>query len=119
MLGNPAYAGAYAYGRRAVDRTRQQPGHLGASRRPAVPGQGMVLLKDHWPAYISWETFERNVAQVMANRSQSIGIPRGGPALLAGLLVCGRCGQRMVTQYPGAGRFLRVDRHGIRTPLLG
>ena len=109
MLGNPAYAGAYAYGRRAVDRTRQQPGHLGAGRRPAVPGQGMVLLKDHWPAYISWETYERNVAQVIANRSQSIGIPRGGPALLAGLLVCGRCGQRMVTQYPGAGRFLRYS----------
>jgi DNA invertase Pin-like site-specific DNA recombinase len=109
MLGNPAYAGAYAYGRRAVDRTRQQPGHLGAGRRPAVPGQGMVLLKDHWPAYISWETYERNVAQVMANRSQSLGIPRGGPALLAGLLVCGRCGQRMVTQYPGAGRFLRYS----------
>ena len=45
----------------------------------------------------------------MANRSQSIGIPRGGPALLAGLLVCGQCGQRMVTQYPGAGRFLRYS----------
>ena len=109
MLSNPAYAGAYAYGRRSLDRARQQPGQPGTGRRPAAVSHGTVLLKGRWPAYISWETYEGNVAQVTANRSQYIGVPRGGPALLAGLLVCGRCGQRMVTQYPGAGRFLRYS----------
>jgi DNA invertase Pin-like site-specific DNA recombinase len=109
MLGNPAYAGAYAYGRRSLERTHQQPGRPATGRRPAVLGQGGVLLKDRWPAYISWQAYERNVAQIMANRSQHAGVARGGPGLLAGMLVCGRCGQRMVTQYPGGGRFLRYS----------
>src|SRR5690349_6384862 len=39
-----------------------------------------------------------------ANRAQWQGVVRGGSALLAGLVVCGRCGQRMVTQYPNGGR---------------
>jgi DNA invertase Pin-like site-specific DNA recombinase len=109
MLDNPAYAGAYAYGRRLLDRAHQQPGRPATGRRLAILGQGGVLLKNRWPAYISWQTYERNVAQVVANRSQHTGVPRGGPGLLAGLLVCGRCGQRMVTQYPGGGRFLRYS----------
>jgi hypothetical protein len=54
-------------------------------------------------AYISWETYERNVAQIAANRAQWQGVVRGGSALLASLVVCGRCGQRMVTQYPNRG----------------
>ena len=67
----------------------------------------MVLLRDRWPAYISWEDHARNCAQVTANRAQHAGVPRGGPSLLAGLLVCGRCGRRMVTLYPQGGRCLR------------
>lgn len=111
MLANPAYAGAYAYGRRKLDRSRQQPGRPATGRLPARLDDAMVLLKDRWPAYISWQTYEHNVARVMANRSQYTGIARGGPALLAGLLICGRCGQRMLTQYPGRGRFLRYNCH--------
>ena len=68
-----------------------------------------MLIKDRVPVYMSWDSFERNQAQVSANRTQHEGIARGGPALLAGLLVCGRCGQRMVTQYPNRGRFLRYS----------
>ena len=111
MVANPAYAGAYAYGRRKLDRSRQQPGRPATGRQPARLDEAMVLLKDRWPAYISWQTYERNVARVMANRSQCTGIARGGPALLAGLLICGRCGQHMLTQYPGRGRFLRYSCH--------
>ena len=85
MLTNPAYAGAYAYGRRSIDPRRQRPGHPGSGRIKSQPGD-MVLLKDRWPAYISWEDHERNCAQVSANRTQHAGVPRGGPALLAGLL---------------------------------
>ena len=107
MLRNPIYAGAYAYGRRSVDARRQVPGRPGTGR--AAAGEPAVLLKDRLPAYISWDSFERNQAQVAANRSQHEGIARGGPALLAGLLVCGQCGQRMVTQYPNRGRFLRYS----------
>ena len=107
MLRNPIYAGAYTYGRRAIDPRRQVPGRPGTGRVAA--GAPAVLIKDRVPAYMSWDSFERNQAQVAANRSQHEGIARGGPALLAGLLVCGRCGQRMVTQYPNRGRFLRYS----------
>jgi DNA invertase Pin-like site-specific DNA recombinase len=106
MLTNPAYAGAYAYGRRAVDPRRQRPGHAGSGRIKSEPGR-MVLLKDRWPAYISWRSYERNCAQVTANRAHHAGVPRGGPSLLAGLLVCGRCGRRMATVYPAGGHGLR------------
>jgi DNA invertase Pin-like site-specific DNA recombinase len=108
MLANPAYAGAYAYGRRAIDPRRRRPGHPGSGRARRAPGE-MVLLRDRWPAYISWEDHERNGAQVTANRAQHGGVPRGGPSLLAGLLVCGRCGRRMTTLYPQGGRRLRYS----------
>jgi DNA invertase Pin-like site-specific DNA recombinase len=117
MLRNPIYAGAYAYGRRSVAARRQVPGRpgtgcaaaAGQARGLKAPGAPAVLLKDRLPAYISWDSFEQNQAQVAANRNQHEGIARGGPALLAGLLICGRCGQRMVTQYPNRGRFLRYS----------
>lgn len=95
MLHNPAYAGAYVYGR--------HPHRAGAG----VPEHWTVLLKDRWPAYISWETYERNQEQVTANRTPAAGVARGGPALLAGLVVCGRCGHRMATEYRDQGRFQR------------
>jgi DNA invertase Pin-like site-specific DNA recombinase len=103
MLQSPLYAGAYAYGRRG-DRRSEQPGQRGADRLVA---DTRILLKGRLPAYISWETYERNLQQVEANRSEHRGVPRGGPALLAGLVVCGRCGQRMAAQYPNSGRFQR------------
>jgi DNA invertase Pin-like site-specific DNA recombinase len=78
MLKSPLYAGAYAYGRRRAEKPS------GPCRRGSEP---TVLIKDRLPAYISWETYERNLAQVTANRSAHQGIARGGMALLAGLLV--------------------------------
>src|SRR3954462_5707356 len=95
MLHNPLYAGAYSYGR------RPRPQRCRGGRAPA---EAPVLIKRWLPAYISWETYERNLAQMAANRAQWQGVVRGGSALAAGLVVCGRCGQRMVTQYPNSGR---------------
>jgi len=107
MLTNPAYAGAYAYGRRSPDDRIAgiRP------RKPQLPsrdpGDWRVLLKGRWPAYITWDGFEENQRRLMANRSKHKGVPRGGPSLLAGLLYCGRCGCRMVTCYRTNGRDLR------------
>jgi hypothetical protein len=63
-------------------------------------------LKDHCPAYITWQQYQANRKQVASNRarSQSRGAPREGSALLKGLLLCGRCGCRMIVQYDRSQR---------------
>ena len=38
---------------------------------------------------------------------ESKGAPREGPSLLAGLVVCGRCGKRMAVHYAGRAQVLR------------
>lgn len=101
ILRNPAYAGAYAYGRRPTDPRRKQPGRPGTGRTVKQWGTWEVLLKDRWPAYISWEQYEANVRQMAANRNQALGVPRSGEGLLAGMLRCGRCGRRMSACYSG------------------
>jgi DNA invertase Pin-like site-specific DNA recombinase len=108
LLRNPIYAGAYAYGRRQVDPRRQRPGRPSSGRRVIDPAEWFVLLPDRLPAYITWEQYERNLARLRANqaRADAIGAVRDGPSLLAGLVVCGRCGQRMHVRYGGA-----VTRH--------
>jgi hypothetical protein len=64
-----------------------------------------VLLRDRLPAYIPWTQYERNLAQLRANRARAdaLGAARPGPALLAGLVRCGRCGQRMLVRYGRRG----------------
>jgi DNA invertase Pin-like site-specific DNA recombinase len=101
ILHHPAYAGAYAYGRRPTDARRKQPGRPGTGRTVKRWGTWEVLLKDRWPAYITWEQYEANVRQMAANRQQAIGIARSGEGLVAGMLRCGRCGRRMSVCYSG------------------
>jgi Recombinase zinc beta ribbon domain len=67
----------------------------------------MVLHPGAYPAYIDWSTFERNQEQMAANRTRHTGIPRGGAALLGGLVVCGLCGRRMFTTDNDDGREAR------------
>ncbi len=106
VLKNPFYAGAYVYGKsekrtQIVDgRVRKSYGHV----RPSETWE--VVLKDHHEGYISWEEFERNQAQLAANAYGKAGgakSGRGGGALLAGILTCGRCGHRMAVTYTGRG----------------
>jgi DNA invertase Pin-like site-specific DNA recombinase len=107
LLHHPIYAGAYVYGRRPTDPRRKKPGRPSTGRTVAPPEQWEVLLKDRLPAYISWEQYERNLRQLQANTVQAQGAVRQGPSLLSGLLICGRCGRRMATQYNNNGRGLR------------
>ena len=101
LLHNPIYAGAYVYGKRPTDPRRKQPGRPGTGRTVAGFGEWDVLLKDRLPAYITWQQHESNVRQLADNRTRALGCPRRGPALLAGLLRCGRCGCRMMISYGG------------------
>jgi hypothetical protein len=107
LFGNPIYAGIYAYGVRATDRRRQKPGRPGTGRRPPRAGEAEVFLPDRVPAYISREQFDRNQAQLRANRADHLGPVRAGTALLSGLVVCGRCGLRMTAAYNNAGHAAR------------
>jgi DNA invertase Pin-like site-specific DNA recombinase len=109
ILRHPIYAGAYAYGRRPTDARRKVPGRPATGRTVAKPEQWEVLLKDHLPAYISWAQYERNLHQLDNNTVQALGTPRNGPALLSGILICGRCGHRMAPQYNSNGHGLRYS----------
>ena len=100
MLHNPAYAGIYAYGRSTLDPRRRQAGRPFTGRVRQPREQWAVFLPGMLPAYISIEQYERNMARLDANRSRalSLGAVRDGPALLAGLVACGRCGKKMTVR---------------------
>ena len=100
LLKNPRYTGAFVYGR---SETRRTP--AGKEVRRPVPRERWhtVILNAH-PGYIAWEDYEENLRQLRRNseayaldRRQSP--PREGRALLQGLVICGRCGQRMSVRY--------------------
>src|SRR5215475_1958330 len=95
MLHNLAYAGIYAYGRSTLDARRRQRGRPFTGRVRLGRDDWLVFLPGLLPAYISVERYERNMRRLEANRSraQSLGAVRDGPALLAGLMVCGRGGR--------------------------
>lgn len=109
LLRNPIYAGAYVYGRRPTAPKKKKPGRPSTGRTVARFGQWEVLIKDCLPSYITWDQFERNIRQLESNTVQGTGTLRNGPSLLSGLLICGRCGMRMTTQYTNNGKGLRYQ----------
>jgi DNA invertase Pin-like site-specific DNA recombinase len=98
VIKHPIYAGAYAYGRRQVTRKGR---NAGGSQHWVPMDQWQVLIRDHLPAYITWEQFLNNQERLRQNqcRPDTPGTPRNGVALLSGLVVCGRCGRRMCVWY--------------------
>lgn len=105
-LHHPMYAGAYAYGRRPEDTRRGYPSGATTRRKWLPPEKWEVLIRDRLPAYITWEQFLENRERLKQNqtRSDTLGTPRNGCALLSGLLCCGKCGWRMQTSYRPASR---------------
>ncbi|PZG99774.1 recombinase family protein [Streptomyces sp. NTH33] len=101
LLHNPAYAGIYAYGRRRVDPRRKDPARPSTGRVVQARDEWLVMIPNVLPAYISVAQFEANEAKLAANRAraEAMGAVRGGPALAAGLVFCGRCGRRMTVRY--------------------
>ena len=101
LLNHPIYAGAYAYGRRQTDARKQRQGQSRSGVVVKPPEEWLVLIRDHHRAYISWEKYQQNLAQLKANRSHADerGSSRPGKALLSGLVVCQKCGTRMGAGY--------------------
>ncbi|MBV8609505.1 MAG: recombinase family protein [Singulisphaera sp.] len=107
LLHHPTYAGASRFGHRPVDPRRKQPGRPTTGKLIRRPEDCLVLIRDRLPAYITWDRFRANQERLEANRTRHDrpGAPRQGPSLLAGLLRCGRCGQRMCVRYSGTKNF--------------
>ena len=98
-LHNPRYAGAFAYGQRRSRKTAD-----GKTTTRAVPRAEWTLIADSHPGYITFETYEHNLRTLAANATahgtdRASGPAREGPALLQGIAICGRCGQRMTVRY--------------------
>src|SRR6266498_1113868 len=100
VLHNPRYAGAFFYGRHTH--------RIGPGGKPTIHllprEQWTVLITDAHPGYLSFAEFEANqarLAELAAARGtdRRASPPREGPALLQGLIVCGRCGTRMTVRY--------------------
>jgi DNA invertase Pin-like site-specific DNA recombinase len=112
FLTNPAYAGAFVYGRTRTEK------HLGADGRVCrrtvqVPvEQWSVCIPDHHPGYVSWGEYLATRERLRANvirRGEGGGAAREGTALLQGIVRCGRCGRRMQVAYSGTNG--RVPRY--------
>ncbi|MCZ7663133.1 MAG: recombinase family protein [Thermoleophilia bacterium] len=100
LLKNPRYTGAFVYGR---SRGQRLPGGK-EHRRPLPREEWHTIILGAHPGYLTWEEYEENLARLREN-AQANGAerrkspPREGPALLQGLVLCGRCGSRMTVRY--------------------
>jgi len=108
VLKNPAYAGAFVYGR---TRTITGPRPTDKAFTRLSLEQWKIRVNDVYEAYISWETFERIQIMLRDNyaeydRNKTRGVPRPGAALLQGIVYCGACGHKLVVQYKGGTRYL-------------
>ena len=109
ILHHPIYAGYYCFGRRQADPRRRKPGRRWSGRVLVTPDEYLALIPDKVPAYITRDQYDANQRRIAENRAriECKGAPREGPSLLAGLVVCGRCGKRMTVHYTGRPQILR------------
>jgi DNA invertase Pin-like site-specific DNA recombinase len=100
VLHNPRYAGAFTYGRR---RDQVLPG--GKTITTLLPRQDWIaFIPGAHPGYITTGQYEANLVTLAANAAahgpdRAAGPAREGPALLQGIIICGRCGNRMTLRY--------------------
>ena len=106
VLTNPAYAGAYTYGKSRQERVVDENGVARKRVRRVPRSEWPVLITDHHPGYIDWPTYEDNLARIAANtrprpHAAGSGAVREGSALLQGIATCGHCGRRLYIHYLG------------------
>jgi DNA invertase Pin-like site-specific DNA recombinase len=104
VLRNPAYGGAYAYGKTAV--VTDAPDGQPRKRSVRKPRENWsVLIPGHHDGYVSWDVYLR-IQKMLSGNSSRAGAPgcgaaKNGSALLAGLLRCRRCGRKLRVGYSG------------------
>jgi DNA invertase Pin-like site-specific DNA recombinase len=123
ILRNPAYAGAYVFGRRRSRQVVDPDGLVRSSVTELPRDQWEVLIPGHHPGYITWDAYLANEAKLAANRTNAgARPPREGSALCQGIVFCGACGRSMQVRYQD--RYPRYEcSHSradhIATPLCG
>ena len=102
ILHNPRYAGIFAYGR--MKSTRQPDGSIKTVTRPRE--EWHAEIRSAHEGYISLAEYEGSQRRMQEwlqvhNRDphKNSSPPREGPALLQGLVLCGKCGKRMRVRY--------------------
>src|ERR1700681_1050916 len=105
VLTNPVYAGAYVYGKTRQETILDASGARKTRIRHLPRSQWQVLIPEHHPGFIDWQTYEANQQRLAENTRpephKSGGAVREGGALLQGLASCGHCGRRLHTHYRG------------------
>ena len=100
ILHNPRYAGVFRFGRRRSHKTID-----GKERETLMSREDWIaFFPDAHPGYITWDEYEENNRRLLANAAargvdRRKGPSREGPALLQGIVLCGRCGERMTVRY--------------------
>jgi DNA invertase Pin-like site-specific DNA recombinase len=109
VLTHPAYAGAYVYGRTKFERRLGEDAVVRTSRRALPRDQWQVLIENHHPGFIDWDTYLANQERIGANtrpvrHEPGTGAAREGAALLQGLAACGICGRKLAVYYQGKAK---------------
>jgi DNA invertase Pin-like site-specific DNA recombinase len=109
ILKNPAYAGAFVYGRTRMRQVVREG--LSPAKAPRPMEEWRFVVKDRYPAYIDWPTYEKIRGIIRDNRAEYMrtktrGAPRDGELLLHGIAWCARCGYKMYVRYKGGGEYV-------------
>ena len=110
-LHNPRYAGAFCFGRTRTWKDVDGKWHCQELPRD----QWRFLKQEAHPGYITWEQFLANEQRLLNNHQahgggeRKAGPAREGPALLQGLVLCGKCGSAMTVRYHHRGGRLSPD----------
>jgi DNA invertase Pin-like site-specific DNA recombinase len=110
FLTNPAYAGAFVFGRKRREKRLDAQGRVQVRDVDVPLEQWSVCLPEHHPGYVSWPEYLQTRERLRSNvrpRGEGGGAAREGAALLQGILRCGRCGRRMQVGYAGTGGKVR------------
>ena len=110
-LHNPRYAGAFCFGRRRIWK-----GVDGKKHCQELPREQWRFLKQEaHPGDLAWDQFLANEQRLLQNQQahgggeRKAGPAREGPALLQGLVLCGKCGATMTVRYHRRGGRLTPD----------
>jgi DNA invertase Pin-like site-specific DNA recombinase/predicted DNA-binding transcriptional regulator AlpA len=115
FLTNPAYAGAFVFGRSRREKSLGPDGRVRTKTVELPLEQWSVCIPDHHPGYVSWHEYlatRERLRQNVRPRGEGGGAAREGAALLQGILRRGRCGRRMQVAYSGNGG--RVPRYACQ-----